>query len=148
MKLQHTSVLFDTSVLVAALVNVHSRHDEALAYLNRALDSEIACYVSTHSLAELYAVLTRLPVRPRITPDTARQLIQDNVLSMTQIVDLDRSDYETVIEHMTTLNLTGGAIYDALHVRAAEKARIDRLLTMDRDFRRMPPDPPVELVLL
>ena len=50
---------------------------------------------------------------------------------------------------MTRLGLSGGAIYDALHVRAAEKAHVKKLYTFNgRDFRRMPPSPPTELVVL
>ena len=42
-----------------------------------------------------------------------------------------------------------GAVYDALHVRAAEEAGADELHTFNgRDFRRMPPEPPCRLVVL
>lgn len=50
---------------------------------------------------------------------------------------------------MTRLELTSGAVYDALHVVAAEKVDADQLLTFNgRDFRRMPPEDPTDLVIL
>lgn len=49
---------------------------------------------------------------------------------------------------MTRLGLTSGAIYDALHVVAAEKVDADQLLTFNgRDFRRMPPEDPTVVIL-
>jgi hypothetical protein len=65
------------------------------------------------------------------------------------IVDLDADDYVAVIGRMTDLGLESGAIYGGLHVRSAEKAEADELLTFNgRDFRRMPPADPTQLVIL
>jgi predicted nucleic acid-binding protein len=61
-------VLFDTSVLVAAFEVSHPRHGVCLLWLQRAQEKEIDGYLSTHTFAELYSVLTRLPVRPPISP--------------------------------------------------------------------------------
>ena len=42
-----------------------------------------------------------------------------------------------------------GAIYDALHVHCAEAASVSELRTLNgREFRRMPPADPTELVVL
>lgn len=61
-------VLFDTSVLVAALIVDHPKHSESLPWLLRIKAEEIQGFISTHSLAELYAVLTRLPLPQMIAP--------------------------------------------------------------------------------
>lgn len=43
----------------------------------------------------------------------------------------------------------GGAIYDTLHVHCAELVSAHELRTLDgRDFRRMPPANPTQLVVL
>jgi predicted nucleic acid-binding protein len=42
-------VLFDTSVLVAALVQAHPRHSHALPWLQRAKAGEFKYLVSSHS---------------------------------------------------------------------------------------------------
>jgi predicted nucleic acid-binding protein len=58
------STLFDTSVLVAAMVEAHPNHTAALPWLQRAKPGLVTGLVAAHSLAELYAVLTTLPIQP------------------------------------------------------------------------------------
>ena len=71
------------------------------------------------------------------------------MLGLAEIIPLDASGYEAVLDRMTTLALTRGAIYDALHVRAADKTQADELVTLNgRNFRRMPPAPPCTLITL
>lgn len=71
--------LLDTSVLVAAMVAAHPAHARSVRFLERALAGRCESCVSTHSLAEIYAVLTRMPTSPRISPDVARRLVHDNL---------------------------------------------------------------------
>jgi predicted nucleic acid-binding protein len=59
-------ILLDTSVLVAAMVEAHPAHMRALPWLQKAQGGTDTWLVAAHSLAELYAILTTLPVRPRI----------------------------------------------------------------------------------
>ena len=134
-------VLFDTSVLVAALVQAHPMHSLALPLLQRAKDGEIHLLVATHSLAELFSVLTALPVRPRISPTLARQLLAESVEPFAELIPLSVSDYRAVLDRMVELGLAGGAVYDGLAARAAEKSKAVRLLTFnERDFQRLWPD--------
>ena len=85
--------LFDTSSLVAALVAAHPAHARAVRCFERALAGSDEPLVSTHSLAELFAVLTRMPTSPRIGPDLARRLIRDNFENgPVRLVALDISD--------------------------------------------------------
>ncbi len=134
-------VLFDTSVLVAAMVQAHARHQDARPWLERALAGDIDFLVSAHTLAELFSVLTGLPTSPRTTPGTARRLIRENVEHPASIVPLTARDYAAVLNDMGELGLSGGVVYDALIARAARKASADRLLTLNPDdFRRVWPD--------
>lgn len=134
-------VLLDTSVLVAALIESHPMHARAHPWLDRGISEEFEWVVGTHSLAELYHVLTAYPVRPRIAPAIARQLIHENLAKKATIVALTAADYAAVIQHVAMLNLPGGVIYDALILRAAERAGVDRVLTFNvDDFRRLWPD--------
>jgi predicted nucleic acid-binding protein len=133
--------LLDTSVLLAALIEEHQRHDRAFPKLLAARNREYECFVSQHSLAELYCNLTRLPYEPRITPAGARDAIRRDITTLAQIVALLPADYDAVIERMAALGLTGATIYDALIARAAEKAGVDRLYTLNpADFRRVWPE--------
>ena len=147
--LESKTALLDTSVLVAALVADLPEHDTAAAVMREALAGEHILNVSAHTLAELYSVLTTLPVAPRISPGQAAELIRRNVLAKARVIALGADDYEAVFDRMMRLGLSGGAIYDVLQVRAAEQAHVDRLYTFNgRDFRRMLPSPPTELVVL
>ena len=134
-------VLADTSVLVAAMVESHPEHGRCLPWLQQAKQGEIDLTVCTHTLAELYAVLTALPVQPRLGPDMARRLIRENVESSATVVSLSSADYRHVLDNQVALGSTGGSIYDALAAQAARKVNADRLLTLDEgDFRRIWPD--------
>jgi predicted nucleic acid-binding protein len=133
--------LFDTSVLIAALVEGHPFHRRAQPWLDRALGGEFEWVVSAHALAECYAVLTVLPLAPRLSPDTAARLVHDNIASRARIVPLTAADYRATLRNMAEGGLTGGSVYDALHVKAGAKARIRRLLTFKPDdFRRVWPE--------
>ena len=134
-------VFFDTSVLVAASVEPHPMHERSLVWVKRAKANELEMLAASHTIAELYGVLTTLPIRPRITPDTALRLIQENVRKTARIVPLSVSDYEATIERLAGLGIPGGAVYDALIARAAEKSNAERFLTLNAsDFERVWPE--------
>lgn len=131
-------VLFDTSVLVAALVKPHPAHTRAFPWLKKAKSGELTMIVSSHTLAEIYAVLTTLPVSPRITPDIVWRLIQEDILDLAEISPLSIGDYKAVIRKLKDDGFSGGIIYDALICQSAVKARAEKLLTLNSaDFKRL-----------
>lgn len=134
-------ILLDTSILVAAMVEAHPAHEKGWAWLKRVVDGTDQGLVAAHTLAELYAVLTTLPVYPSISPADAKQLIQHNVVERLDIVSLSDHDYVQVIEHLATQGIVGGATYDALILRAAANARVDLVVTLNvKDFERIYPE--------
>jgi predicted nucleic acid-binding protein len=134
-------IIFDTSALIAGMVEAHPMHDRALPWLKRCKAGELECIVATHTLAELYAVLTTLPVTPKISPVTAARLIREDVEQPAKVISLSTSDYSAVIRRLSDLGLSGGVVYDALIARAAQKSKVDRLLTANpEDFRRVWPE--------
>jgi predicted nucleic acid-binding protein len=134
------NILLDTSVLIAAIVRVHPAHERAVQWLKRVKLQTDTGIVSAHTLAELYAILTRLPIQPRISPDLARRLIHDNVLATCQVVPLTRDDYEAVIARLAERGLVGGVTYDALILHTAVKAQVDVIVTLnEKDFTRIDP---------
>jgi len=134
-------ILLDTSVLVAAMVEAHPAHEQGLAWLKRVTDGPDKGLVAAHSLAELYAVLTTLPVHPPISPSDAQQLIKHNVTEKLEVVFLSDQDYIQVIEHLAALGIVGGATYDALILRAAANAKVDLVVTLnEKDFQRVYPN--------
>lgn len=133
-------ILLDTSVLVAAMVEGHPFHTVALPWLQRVQQKTEVGVVAAHSLAELYAVLTRLPVQPRIPALLAVQLIRRNVLATCQVVALSENDYVAILEHLLDVGITGGAVYDAILLHTAQKAGVDQIVTLNEsDFRRVYP---------
>jgi predicted nucleic acid-binding protein len=134
-------VLLDTSVVVAALVETHEAHERALPWLQRAHRKEGETLVAAHTLAELYAVLTRLPLRPSISPELAWRLIRDEVAAHVTVVSLSPEDCLAVLEHLSDLGIQGGATYDALLAYTAWKAGVDYLITLNaKHFQRVYPE--------
>ncbi|MEC4892895.1 MAG: PIN domain-containing protein [Oscillatoria sp. PMC 1051.18] len=130
-------VLFDTSILVASFLKAHPKHTLCANWWQKVRSGEIEGIIASHTLAETYSVLTRIPLRPRISPSVAQQLIQENLKEF-EVISLAPPDYEIVIKQMVELNLTGGAIYDALIAQVALKAKVDRLLTLNpKHFTRL-----------
>jgi predicted nucleic acid-binding protein len=136
-------VLLDTSVLVAALVELHPQHAIALPWLARGRARQVALFVAAHSLAECFSTLTSLPIRPPIGADRAHRLIEHDILGQARarLVPLSGADYRAVISGVAGRGLRGGIVYDALIARAAEKVEA-RLVTFNaRHFGRLVADP-------
>jgi predicted nucleic acid-binding protein len=133
-------ILLDTSVLVAAMVEAHPAHERALPWLQRIKAGTDVGFVATHSIAELYAVLSVLPVQPRISPAIANKLIHQDVFDICEIVNLSVQDYKSVIKHLSESNIVGGVTYDAVILYTAFKVEIDRIVTLNKkDFVRIYP---------
>jgi predicted nucleic acid-binding protein len=134
-------VLFDTSVLVSGIVEAHPMHSRCLPWLQRAKAGDFEFLVVSHSLAETYAVLTTLPVRPRISPEVGLRLVHSNIEEPARIVPLTISDYRATIKRMANMGLSGGTVYDALIASAARRLPAQRLLTLNPDdFHRVWPE--------
>jgi predicted nucleic acid-binding protein len=130
-------VLFDTSVLIPALVTGHQNHAICLPWLQQAEFHQIDGLISTHSLAELYSVLTRLSIKPRPSIQQVEQSLQE-LLNYLEAIALVKTDYQQAIARMSSLNLPGGGIFDALIAQAALKGNADVLLTLNpKDFTRL-----------
>ncbi len=128
--------LFDTSVLIAAILEKHPNHEKAFCWLKAASHGKIGFCISSHTLAELFAVLTGMPASPKITPSQAKLLIEKNT-EKARVVDINEKDYRAVIALLSELNMPGGIIYDALTAYAAKKAKAEYVLTFNEsDFRR------------
>ena len=123
-------VLFDTSVLVAALTVNHPKHSVCFSRLKAAESRQVQGFISTHSLAETYSVITRLPIQPRITPQQTQGIIID-ILQYLEAIPLFVNDYQVAIMQMATLNFPGGGIFDALIAQAALKAEVAVILTLN-----------------
>ena len=126
---------FDTSVFVAAAVNTHPQYGDAIRVLKEWVAGRHQGIVSGHSLAEVYAVLTRTPFRNRPSVLQVMQSIESLMLSQMNLVTLTGAEYEGVIRRCAANGWTGGRVYDAIHVECAVKSDCDRLYTFNmKDF--------------
>jgi len=133
-------IFFDTLVLVAAFVNTHPRHTNCLPWLQRVKKKEIEGIISVHTLVELYSILTKLPLSPRINPELALKLIEENILEDFELASYDKKDYINLLGDLSRGNISGGASYDGLILNAAKRVNADKILTLNvNDFIRVCP---------
>ncbi len=134
-------ILFDTSVIIAALVESHPMHQRAFPWLKQSKKNEFELIIACHSIAELYAVLSALPTKPRISPGAAWRLVHENIEAIGKIVSLTAAEYSSVIKKISERGLVGGITYDALIAKVAEKSKVEQLLTLNSDhFKRVWPE--------
>jgi predicted nucleic acid-binding protein len=143
---------FDTSVLVAALVQPHPGHTRAACWIEAVTSGRAEGQCSWHAVAETWSVLTRLPIRPAIAPPLATVAIERLTQRVRPMV-VGSGVYRTAIRRCSERGLSSGALFDALHLVSAEKCGADALITFNAaDFERLaleqgpaivvPPDPP------
>lgn len=124
-------VFCDTNVLVAASLAGHPQHNSARPVLERVRSGTDEGWVSTHSLAETYAVLTRLPGANQVSPSVTWQLISENIIKNFSLVTLSAAEYSKTLERAAVGDIEGGKVYDALLLAAAIKSRSERLYTFN-----------------
>ena len=135
------TIFCDTSVLVAGCVRLHPHFNRARPVLEAAFSKKGEYLISAHSLAEMYTVLTRLPVQPKIVPMEAKLIIETNILPCFRRVAVTSKMYEKAILRCSELGLSSGVVYDALLLECARSAEADRIYTFNtRDFQRLAPD--------
>ena len=127
----------DTSVLVATFYADHEHHPASIDLFLRFGKKDVCC--GAHSLAEVYATLTGMPSRRRVSGDEALLFLGD-IRERLTVVALDEQEYFQMAEASATANLAGGAIYDAILAHCALKAKAEVIYTWNtKDFLRLPP---------
>lgn len=143
---------FDTSVLVAALVPSHVHHARAYPWLNAVGSGALSGVVSAHALAEMFSVMTKIPLSPPITPAQGAQMIE-RLRPFFLVVEEDEGVAAAAVARCAAVGAATGAVFDAIHIVTAERAGVDVVVTFnERHFRRLsttttprivvPPDPP------
>ena len=133
---------FDTSVLVGAFYGDYPRHAACLRLLEDA--SKKTHFCAAHSVAELYAVMTRLPVRPRITPEQGL-LFVENVRDYFSVITLSAVEQFEAAVGAARRGLAGAKVYDLLTLKCAAKAGAERVYALNLpEFTRLAPPEPRE----
>ena len=130
--------LLDSSVLISIAQTNHTHHIPSLE-LWRLLESKRVA-VSTHAIAETYAILTALPPSFRLSPRKAEGAIHE-FLKHAHAISLSTDDYLNALEQTARSGHSSGMIYDALHLACARKCNADQIYTWNvRHFRTLAPD--------
>ena len=121
------SVALDTSAAVPYLMLSHPAH-----LVTRRHVAGRTVRLTTHSLAETYSVLTRLPGDARVKPTDAAALLAANFEdSIAPSVEVSGN----LPAVLAPLGIAGGAVYDALVGLAARQAGF---VLITRDARATP----------
>jgi predicted nucleic acid-binding protein len=128
---------FDTTVLVAAMVEDEPRHEACAEALEAAKDG----YASGHSLAECYATLTGGRLGVQLSPADAASLVRQDIRDRLSLVGLTANEYLKLLDSAGPAGARGGAIYDLLLLACARKTKSERVYTLNsRHFVALAPD--------
>jgi predicted nucleic acid-binding protein len=138
-----SAYFLDTSCLVAAVCGWHQDHETTRREIERREAAGDTVVLSAHSLAEAYAVLTRLPEPHRMRPQDALAVLEAN-WAQARTVALTALDYRSTLKRCGDVGIGGGAVYDALIAACARKAGARELVTWNvADFERFLEDEPL-----
>jgi len=118
--------LFDTSVLVPLFYRDHVHHRPSQDLFIQ-FDQSTGC-CGAHSLAEVYATLTRMPGKRRISGEQAMLFI-GNIRERLSIVALSGEEYADALRASAAWGIIGGAIYDAMLAHCALKSKAQAIYT-------------------
>jgi predicted nucleic acid-binding protein len=128
---------FDSSVLIAAFWGGHVHHGPSIKLLASASKKDSACGV--HALAEVFAGMTALPVKPVIPPEQVL-LFAGEIRQRLTLVSLNGEEYFETIESAAQKGITGGRIYDALLLHCAAKSKAQTIYTWNlKHFQLLAP---------
>ena len=129
-------LFFDSSVLVPVFYADHPQHaSSAKLFLEAGKDD----FCALRTLGEVYATLTGLPLRPRITGPEGISIVKQ-IRERLTLITLSEPEYVSALEQSSAGTIVGAAAYDALIAQCALKAGADILLTWNvRDFTRLGP---------
>ena len=128
--------LFDTNVVTAAILT-HREHHEVANLVFSHHRTNLTAAISTHSLAEIYNVLTG---RARIPTSDALRLMKLNLQNV-KLVSLEPNEYQKALQRVSSSGLSGGVIFDALIAECALKIGAEALFTFNlRHFTRLGTD--------
>ncbi len=128
---------FDTTVLVAAMVEDESRHEACADALEAAENG----YAAVHSIAECYATLTGGRLGVQLSSVDACRLIRHNLHERLSLVSLSPAEYFRLLDQAGPAGARGGAIYDLMLLACARKARSGRIYTLNvRHFSALAAD--------
>jgi predicted nucleic acid-binding protein len=124
---------FDTSVLLAGLVDFGPQSAPAQSLLHAVAEKQLTAATAWHCCLEFYSVATRMPPEFRLTPSDAVRLLEEEVFGRMAVHDLPAAGRLAMLKAAGHEGTTGGRIYDT-HI--AEVARAAGATVIVTDNRR------------
>lgn len=124
-------VFFDTSVLLAGLIDLGPQSGPAQSLMHAVAEQKISSPATAwHCCLEFYSVATRLPPEYRLSPPDAVQLLAEEILARLSIHDLPSSDRSLMLRLLAEDGVTGGRVYD-VHIAEVARSAGARIIVTD-----------------
>jgi predicted nucleic acid-binding protein len=133
-------VFFDTSVLLAGMIDLGRSSQHALLVMDAVAEGKIERPLTAwHCCLELYSVTTRLPEEYRLEPEVALRLLREEVFARFSVHGLPVARQEELLASAAGEGTTGGRIYDA-HIAEIARLAGARLVATEnrRHFTSLP----------
>lgn len=125
------TVFFDTSVLLAGLVDLGPQSAPAQSILHGVAEKTIlAPATAWHCCLEVFSVATRLPPEFRLTPHDAARLLEEEVFARMPVHDLPAAERREMLRLLADDGIGGGRIYD-VHIAEVARAAGARVIVTD-----------------
>ena len=126
-------VFFDTSVLLAGLIEFGPQSAPAQLLLNEVVEKRLTDVATAwHCCLEFFSVATRLPAEYRLSSSDAVALLESEVFPRMAVHDLPPADRIGMLRAATQYAVAGGRIYDAHIAEIARAARAQVVVTDNR----------------
>jgi predicted nucleic acid-binding protein len=121
------SDFFDSSWLIGALIEDEQHHEVCLKKLDESI-SKGSAKAARHSLAEVFHTITG---KKGLPPQQASELLLQN-FSQVRWTEVTEDDYWQSVKSAHTRGVRGGAIFDLLLLRVAERENAERIHTLNQ----------------
>ncbi len=118
--------VFDSSILVAALVDSENHHATC-----RELVTSGPFAVWGHGLVETFNTLTSGKIKPRPSPSKVARVLRESIRTRATILPLPEERLFEAFDEAEARGVRGGAVFDYLHLAAARHHRADRLYSLN-----------------
>jgi predicted nucleic acid-binding protein len=124
---------FDTSVLIAGVIDFGHSSQHALLLMDAVADGRIESPLTAwHCCLEFYSVTTRLPEEYRLEPEVALRFLREEILPRFSVHDLPAESREGFLASTAGEGTIGGRTYDAHIAEIARQAGARLVATENR----------------
>jgi len=124
---------FDTSVLIAGMIDFGRSSHHALLLMDAVADGRIERPLTAwHCCLEFYSVTTRLPEEYRLKPEAALRFLREEIFARFSVHELPAELREDLLVSAVGEGTAGGRIYDAHIAEIARQAGARLVATENR----------------